>query len=406
MNTSDLRYTDSPTPEIEIDILSAIRKLTSEEFAPRAKQYDNSYTFPIENMQALFRVGLNAATISNEFGGLGLSNNKGNIRLLWSMITEVAKADMSTARCWEGHNNAMMLIDNLGTDVQKDQWFQGIVERGELWAVWSGEPLLKTPGQTQKLGTSLVQTEDGYLLNGTKVFCTGATHVNKAILLVNTAGAGGARHASDSPESVVMLACDLADATVSYDDSWWKPIGMRGSVSCLVKFDNTFIPFENQIGEPGQFLKEEWQTYWTPQYAATFLGAAEAAYDYTLSYVKNQHRQNDPFIQQRVAKMRMNIQSAHMWLDHVAALWRDKRLEEAKLAGNMARYQIEQLATQTVDHATHACGARALIQPSSLERILRDLSIYVRHDNDDHVLATIGKSLLGESHDSSFFNSK
>jgi alkylation response protein AidB-like acyl-CoA dehydrogenase len=59
---------------------------------------------------------------------------------------------------------------------------------------------------------------------------------------------------------------------------------------------------------------------------------------------------------------------------------------------------------QTVEHAVHTCGARALIQPSPLERILRDVSIYTRHDDDDQLLATIGKAILGQLHDRSFFN--
>ncbi|WP_461535001.1 acyl-CoA dehydrogenase family protein [Spongorhabdus nitratireducens] len=384
--------------------LTTLQRLAREQFAPRAQQYDDNYSFPIDNIQDLYRAGFNGATISKEYGGLGLGNHKGNIRQLWSMVTAIAKADMSTARCWEGHNNALMLLDRIATREQKDRWYDGILNRGELWTVWSGEPLLKTPGQKQQFGTSLTLTDGGYLLNGSKTFCTSATHARWANLLVNTAGAGGARHASCSPESVIMLACDLDQPSVSYDESWWKPVGMRGSVSCVVNFDNTFIPFENQIGEPGQFLREEWQTYWTPQYAATFLGGAQAAYDYTRDHIASQSRQNDPYVQHRIAKMALNIQACEQWLDHAAGQWNAKQTEQAKLAGNMARYQVEQLATESVQHAIHACGARALMQPSPLERIMRDLSIYTRHDNDDQLLATIGRSVLGEVHDRSFFN--
>ena len=56
-----------------------------------------------------------------------------------------------------------------------------------------------------------------------------------------------------------------------------------------------------------------------------------------------------------------------------------------------------------VKHCIRACGARSLNRPGSLERIYRDLSFYVRHDNDDHILATIGRSLLGQSYDQSFY---
>ncbi|KAA1246569.1 acyl-CoA dehydrogenase family protein [Aquimarina sp. RZ0] len=389
-----------------IDKFSILKKLTIEEFAPRANEYDTTYTFPKENFQALFRTGLNAPTISAEFGGLGLGNNRANIRDLWTMTTEIAKADMATARCWEGHANALMLLDNLATYAQKEKWFTGIVQRGDIWTVWSGEPLLKIPGQTQKIGTTVIKTEEGYIINGSKVFCSSASGANWANLLVNLEGSGGARHADGSPESVIMLACDLSDPTISFDDSWWKPMGMRGSVSYKVNFNNTFIPFGNQIGKPGQFLLEEWQTRWIPQYAATFLGGAQAAYEYTLTHIEKQQRQQDPFIQHRIAKMAINIQSAHMWLDNAANLWDKNNIDAAQAIGNMVRYQVEQLASQTLEHAIHSCGARSLIQPSPLERISRDLTLYTRHDNDDQLLATIGKSVLGASHDRSFFKTK
>src|ERR1051326_4895114 len=103
------------------NILSELRKLVQQEFAPRANQYDTLYGFPKENFQSLFRSGFLAATVSEEFGGMGLGNNKGNVRTLWAMTTEIARADMSTARCWEGHNNALMLLDNLGTFSQKEK---------------------------------------------------------------------------------------------------------------------------------------------------------------------------------------------------------------------------------------------------------------------------------------------
>jgi alkylation response protein AidB-like acyl-CoA dehydrogenase len=397
---------DQKIKTVNIDPVESLKQLAQDEFASRAAHSDETYSFPKENFQALLRAGLNAPTISKEFGGMGLGNNKGNVRTLWSMTTEIAKADMSTARCWEGHNNALMLLDNLASHAQKERWFSGVVNKGEIWTVWSGEPLLKTPGQKSKIGTTIVQTKEGYIINGSKVFCSSAPGATWANLLVNTEGPGAARHATGSPESVIMLGCELSDPSVTFDDSWWKPMGMRGSVSYMVHFDNTFIPFENQIGTPGEFLLNEWQTRWTPQYAATFLGAAKAAYSYTLKHIESQQRQNDPFVQHRIAKMALNIQSASMWLDHAAQCWNDNMIDKAKSAGNMVRYEVEQLTTQTLDHAVHICGARALIQPSPLERVLRDLTLYTRHDNDDQLLATIGKSLLGESHDKSFFNAK
>ena len=75
----------------------------------------------------------------------------------------------------------------------------------------------------------------------------------------------------------LLLACDLTDPSVQFDESWWDPIGMRGTVSYLVRFDQAFIPQENQIGQPGQYLSEGWQSRFSPHYGATFLGGAEGA---------------------------------------------------------------------------------------------------------------------------------
>ena len=150
----------------------------------------------------------------------------------------------------------------------------------------------------------------------------------------------------------------------------------------------------HRIGDPGQYLVGNWQTAFAPHYAASFLGAAEAAYDYTLEHLTTQGKTGDPYVQQRVAHMSIHLETAHLWLRHVARLWDEGRREEAQLAGSRVRHIVEHLAEETVQHAIRACGARSLIRPSPLERILRDLTFYIRHDNDDQVLATIGKAAL------------
>ena len=200
-----------------------------------------------------------------------------------------------------------------------------------------------------------------------------------------------------------MLCCDLSDPSVSYDPSWWDPIGMRGTVSYLVEFDHTFISEENFLGRPGQYIDEGWQSCFTPHYASSFLGAAEAAYDYALESVQAQKRAADPFVQHRIAHMSNNVETSHLWLRNVARLWETGQCDAARLAGARARFLVEHLAEETVKHCINVCGARSLNRPSALERIYRDLSFYVRHDNADQVLATIGKSTLGQTHDVSFF---
>jgi alkylation response protein AidB-like acyl-CoA dehydrogenase len=390
--------------EAQQELVQRISRLAQERFAPRAAEYDRTATFPTEDFDDLFHAGLLAPSIPREHGGLGLGPYAGDVFTLWMMTKEIAKADLSLARCWEGHANSLVLLDGMADNEQRSRWFKGVVERGEKWVAWSGEPQSRKPGESNRFGTRTEKVDGGYIVDGNKVFSTSAGGAQWAILLVNTAGPGGVRHAeSASLDTQLMMACDLSDPTVEIDSSWWDPIGMRATVSYLVNFRRTFIPDSCLIGYPGQYIKEGWQTCFIPHYAATFLGAAEAAYDYAFEYVTTQNKVDDPYVQHHLAQMSVNVETAHLWLRHVARLWETGRYQEAQIAGSRARHVVEHLAEETVRHCIRACGARSLNRPSILERIYRDLSFYVRHDNDDHILAMIGKSLLGLTHDPSFY---
>lgn len=384
-------------------LIEQMRVLARDQFAPRAAEYDVAAAFPHADFDDLFAAGLHAPCVPREYGGLGLGPYSGDVFTLWMLTKEIARADLSLARCWEGHANSLVLLDGLASPAQKARWFAGVVERGEKWVAWSGEPQSRALGEKVRFGTNVERVDGGWIVDGSKAFCTSAGGAEWAILLVNTAGPGGARHASASPETLLLLACDLSDPSVTYDAKWWDPIGMRATVSHMVRFDRTFIPEENSIGSPGAYLRDGWQTCFAPHYAASFLGAAEAAFDYSVDAVRAQNKSDDPYVQHHVAKMALNVESGHLWLRHVAALWENGDCDEAQIAGSRARYTVEHLAEETLTHAIRTCGARGLNRPSALERIYRDLSIYIRHDNDDQVLATIGRALLGRSFDPSFY---
>jgi alkylation response protein AidB-like acyl-CoA dehydrogenase len=385
------------------DLLNRTSALARAKFAPRAHHYDQTATFPTEDFRDLFHAGLHAATVPTAYGGIGLGTSRGEVLTLWMMTKELAKADLSLARCWEGHNNSILLLDGMASPTQQVRWFDGIVQHGEIWVAWSGEPQSPSPGQAAPFGTRVEKVSDGYIVEGAKAFCTSATGAQWAILLVNTAGPGGARHATASPDTQLLLACNLSDPSVICDRSWWGPIGMRATVSYAVRFKRTFIPDDCLIGYPGQFLKEDWQTRFIPHYAASYLGAAEGAFDFALEFLTSQNKAGDPYVQHHVAQMAINLDTAYLWLQYVARLWETGKIDEAKTAGSRARHVIEHLAEEVVKRGIRACGARSLNHPSPLERIYRDLSFYVRHDNDDHLLAMIGKSVVGQPYDPSFF---
>ena len=165
------------------------------------------------------------------------------------------------------------------------------------------------------------------------------------------------RHSSTA-DGLLLLACDLADPSVRFDASWWDPIGMRGTVSYLVrvrsahssrkriksaKRDNT----STRVGSRGS----------APTTAQPSSAEPRPPTNMRLDYIRVQNKASDPYVQHRVATMALNLESAHLWLRRVAELWEAGRQSEARSAGNRARYLLEMWATDTVEQALHACGA-------------------------------------------------
>src|SRR5271166_3675829 len=150
------------------DLIESVASLARGTFAARADRYDRDASFPAEDFADLYRAGLHALAAPRSHGGLGLGPEVG-LFTLWMMTKELARADMALARCWEGHVNSQILLNALGNERQKDRWFQGIVERGEIWAAWSGEPQARIPGQKARFGTNVHEARGGYVVDGTKV---------------------------------------------------------------------------------------------------------------------------------------------------------------------------------------------------------------------------------------------
>src|SRR2546430_2098850 len=201
-------YTQLELTDDQQELIGRVRTLAREKFAARAPHYDRTATFPAEDFEDLFREGLHAPTLRKEDGGLGLGPYSGDVFTLWMMTKEIAKADLSLARCWEGHVNSLVLLDGMASAEQKSRWFEGVVEKGHKWVAWSGEPQARAPGEMVRFGTTVQSVDGGFLVEGNKGFATNAGGADLAILLVNTAGPGGVRHTNASLDTQLLMACD------------------------------------------------------------------------------------------------------------------------------------------------------------------------------------------------------
>ena len=118
------------TPTNKQALIERLSQLARDKFASRAAGYDRTASFPTENFEDLFNAGFHAPAVPTEYGGLGLGHNS-DIFTLWMMTKELAKVDLSLARCWEGHANAQVILAAMGNESQKKRWFEGIVQHGE-----------------------------------------------------------------------------------------------------------------------------------------------------------------------------------------------------------------------------------------------------------------------------------
>src|SRR6185369_3711046 len=98
------------------DLINRVSLLARENFAARAAEYDRTATFPAEDFDDLFRAGLLAPGVPKEYGGYSLGPYTGDVFTLWMMTKEIARVDMSLARCWEGHVNSLVLLDGMATE--------------------------------------------------------------------------------------------------------------------------------------------------------------------------------------------------------------------------------------------------------------------------------------------------
>ena len=134
-----------------------------------------------------------------------------------------------------------------------------------------------------------------------------------------------------------------------------------------------------------------------------FCGAACGAYEYTIEYIRSQNKQADRYVQHHLARIRIDVETLEMWLAKVAHQLSGGNYSAGWMDGSKLRHLAEVLAEDSVKRCIRICGARCLNRPSRLERLYRDLSVYTLHDNQDHVLANIGRILLDLPAADSFF---
>ncbi|MEO6898170.1 MAG: acyl-CoA dehydrogenase family protein [Caldimonas sp.] len=369
-----------PPAERARDLVAALRS--------DAAETDREGAFPLHSIVLLRDAGLLSAPLPSASGGESLGDASRGVELLETLCA-VGRGSLVAGRLFEGHVNALQLIDRYGSEEHK-AWVAVDALAGRLFGVWNTEA---------DDGVKLVSRGDGFVLSGSKTFASGLGHVARAIVTA-AVEEGDVR----GPQ---MLVLDLDGHPPREDRSFWKPLGMRASASFRAGFDGRRIAREELLGAVGDYYRQPAFGGGAIRFAAVQLGGAEAIYDETRRFLREVGRTADPFQRARVGEMAWRIESGRLWLraaaDHASLALsgpsrEDSQASECTLAyAHLMRSAIEDICLRVIELAERSVGARGLLRPEPFERLHRDLAHYLRQPAPDAALVEAGRFVLADS---------
>lgn len=359
--------------------------------AANASAVDRNGAFPVREFKLIAEGGLLAAPLQRELGGLGLGIEASVTRELLILLKQIGRGNLSVGRVYEGHVNALQLVQTFGTREQIEQFAADARDRHKLFGVWNAEA---------EDGVKIIPTGSGrYLLEGSKTFASGSGYVERPF--VNGVLPDGGWQMCIVPMDEVH--------TVS-DPSWWQPSGMRASASYKVDFSGVELDANALIGLPGDYYRQPWLTGGVIRFAAVQLGGAEALFNATRQYLQDLERAKDPAQSARIAKMAIAIESGNLWLRGAAELVANyapvfggyptipnEHSDMIVAYTNMVRTAIEQICVDVMQLSERSIGTRGLLPPHPMERIVRDLTLYLRQPAFDAALGNVGQYALSET---------
>lgn len=353
-----------------------------------AAAIDCDGALPTTEFELITKTGLLAAPLLRKFGGLGLGIEADVTNELLLSLKQLGRGNLAVGRIYEGHVNALQLIQTFGTDAQIEAYTSDVRDRHKVFGVWNAEAAD---------GVKIFPLGNGrYRLEGSKTFASGSGLVERPFV---------SGVLPDGSWQMCVVPMDEV-ATVS-DPAWWQPSGMRASASYKVDFTGVELDESALIGKPGDYFRQPWLTAGVIRFAAVQLGGAEALFDLTRQYLQDLERIDDPYQQERLGRMAIALESGNLWLQGSAAQVATyapifggdikvtyPKADQLVTYTNMVRTAIEQICMDMMQLCERSVGTRGLLPPNPMERIIRDLTLYLRQPVFDAALASAGKYAL------------
>ena len=352
--------------EDEKDILNMLHDFAVKEVAPIAAEVDENERFPEETWRKLAEMGMMGVPYPEEYGGAGLSYVS-----YISVAEELAKYCATTSVMVSAHTSLCTWpIYAFGTEEQKQKYLPDLCSGEKLGAFGLTEPGAGTDAAMQK--TTAEDKGDHWVLNGTKIFITNAGFADTFVVFAMTDKSLGTKGIS-----AFIVEREFPGFRVGAHE---KKMGIRGSSTCELIFEDCIVPKGNLLGEVGKGFKIAMMTLDGGRIgiASQALGIAQGALDKAIQYMKERvqfGKTLDKFqgLQWMVADMYTQIDAARL-LVRRAAFNHDVGLPFTKEAA-MAKLYASEVAMDVTTKCVQIYGGYGYIREYPMERMMRDAKI-------------------------------
>ena len=300
MNVHDIDAHDRDAPifapdafrltEFQAELIAKARRFGKAKLAPRAAEHDRDATFPIENFRDMHPEGLLAICIPKADGGIGA-----DFQTYCLAAAELGRYDGATALSWNMHVCSTLWSGPLTDDLdmspedrkahlaRRRVHYQRILKDGAVYAQPFSEGGAAAAGGVA-FGTEAKPVKGGFVVNGKKIFASLSGSADYYGVLCTERAEGEAA----SRRNTLYLGIPAKAEGVSVVGDW-DPLGMRGTVSRTLLFKDVFVPEDGMLMPHGVYFQAA--TRWPHMFltlSPTYMGLAQAAYDFTVAYLRGE----------------------------------------------------------------------------------------------------------------------
>ncbi len=354
------------------------QEFAQNEVKPLAQEVDEEERFPVETVEKMAKLGMMGIYFPKEYGGAG-----GDVLSYVMAVEELSKVCGTTGVILSAHTSlcAAPIFEN-GTPEQKAKYLPKLCSGEWLGAFGLTEPGAGTDAQGQQTTAVLDEATGEWVLNGSKIFITNAGYANLFIIIAVTGTVLDKRGRKSKEISAFIVERTDPGFSVGKHE---KKMGIRGSSTCELIFEDCRIPQDRLLGKKGKGFALAMKTLDGGRIgiASQALGIAEGAIDETVAYVKERKQfgrsiaqfQNTQF---ELAEMKARVDAAK-YLVYKAALKKQEAMDGAKVRYSVEAAEAKLIASRTASDVTRRClqlfGGYGYTRDYPMERMMRDAKI-------------------------------